>query len=198
MIGQLRGNVLAKTPPTLLLDVNGVGYEVHAPMSTFYALNDSPTATVTLLIHMVVREDAQLLYGFFSDNERQLFKSLIKVNGVGPKLALTLLSGMDVMQFTQCIHDNDSARLTQIPGIGKKTAERLIVEIKDRLSDININTTNHSAVSSSTQDAVSALTALGYKPQEATKTIKAVFEPHLSSEDLIKLALQHMTKGVTA
>ena len=134
MIGRLRGVLAEKQPPLLLLDIQGVGYEVSAPMSTFYQL---PAAgeTVTLLTHLVVREDAHLLFGFATENERAMFRSLIKVNGVGAKLALTLLSGISASDFARCIRDNDTATLVRLPGVGKKTAERLVVEMRDRLSD---------------------------------------------------------------
>ncbi len=137
MIGRLSGKIIAKTPPELVIDVNGVGYEVFAPMTTFYKLPALHQA-VTLFIHHVVREDAQLLFGFHDEQERRLFRALIKVNGVGPKLALTILSGIEAAQFVLCVQAQDCSRLTAIPGIGKKTAERLIIETRDTLSQWDI------------------------------------------------------------
>ena len=203
MIGQLRGIIIEKIPPCIVLDVNGVGYEILAPMSTFYQLNEeSPTTTTTFLTHMIVREDAQLLYGFATKNERRLFRALIKVNGVGPKLALTILSGMEPLQFITCINENNIARLTQVPGIGKKTAERLIIETRDALKDW-IQTTSETTTSSATllstkADAINALIALGYKQTEAEKTVTSVYQADHTSEELIRLALRAMTQGATA
>lgn len=136
MIGQLRGTLLEKRPPVLLLDVNGVGYEVEAPMTVFYDLPDTGES-LTLHTHFVVREDAQLLYGFADRYERELFRALIKVNGVGPKMALAILSGIEADRLAQCIHDQDTTSLVKVPGIGKKTAERLVIEMRDRLDKID-------------------------------------------------------------
>jgi len=199
MIGRLSGTLIQKQPPLLMIDVQGVGYEVHAPMSTFYNLPelDKP---VVLLIHMVVREDAQLLYGFYSDSERRLFKSLIKVNGVGPKLGLTILSGISANEFVQVVKNNDETGLVRLPGIGKKTAQRLIVEMKDRLNDWDVPSENGETTtmpdnSGSEQDiikeATSALIALGYKPAEASKMINRLDKQNQSSESLIKQALKN-------
>ncbi len=199
MIGRLSGTLIQKQPPLLMIDVQGVGYEVHAPMSTFYNLPelDKP---VILLTHMVVREDAQLLYGFYSDSERRLFKSLIKVNGVGPKLGLTILSGINANEFVQVVKNNDETGLVRLPGIGKKTAQRLIVEMKDRLNDWDMpaeggETTTMPDNSGSEQDiikeATSALIALGYKPAEASKMINRLDKQNPSSESLIKQALKN-------
>jgi Holliday junction DNA helicase RuvA len=135
MIGRLTGTILYKAPPLLILDVRGVGYEIEAPMSTFYLL-PAVGADVQLFTHLAVREDAHLLFGFATENERHLFRSLIKVNGVGPKLALTILSGIEADEFVLCIQHGDNARLTRLPGIGKKTADRLIIEMRDRLKDL--------------------------------------------------------------
>jgi Holliday junction DNA helicase RuvA len=204
MIGQLRGVLIEKKPPFLLVDVHGVGYEVQASMNTFYAL---PTVGTQLFIytHLIVREDAQLLYGFANETERVLFRELIKISGVGPKLALAILSGMDVVSFVQCIADRDSARLFKIPGVGKKTAERLIVEMQDNLdnkfsiskqsfSEILLASDNSSPANLAQQDAVSALISLGYKPQDAHATIRKVFVENSDSETLIRLALQAKAK----
>ena len=134
MIHHITGKLTEKKAPTLVIDVNDIGYEIHAPMSTFYQLPDTGN-TITLLTHFVVREDAHLLFGFFTEQERKLFRALIKVNGVGPKLGLTILSGMEIDHFVKCIHAQDTARLINIPGIGKKTAERLMIEMRDALSN---------------------------------------------------------------
>jgi len=200
MIGRLAGTLIQKSPPLLMIDIQGVGYEVQAPMSTFYQLPELEQPVV-LLIHMVVREDAQLLYGFASESERRLFKTLIKVNGVGPKLALAILSGISVAEFVQVINDNDETGLIRLPGIGKKTAQRLIVEMKDRLSDWQIESTSVQETTStgaeqslSQQDiikeATSALISLGYKPAEATRMISRIDKQDQTTESLIKYALR--------
>lgn len=200
MIGRLHGILLEKQPPHLLLDVNGVGYEVEAPMTTFYKLPELNQA-VTLHTHLHVREDAQLLFGFYTLDERRLFRTLIKVNGVGAKMALTILSGIDAGEFAQCIHDSDTARLVKLPGIGKKTAERLIVEMRDRLDDWHVQLPGTDAATPSApsqsrleNDAVSALIALGYKPQEASKMIGQIDMDGLSSEEIIRAALKASVK----
>jgi holliday junction DNA helicase RuvA len=198
MIGQLTGKIVQKKPPLLLLDVNGVGYEVLSPMSTFYHFQDVNQDTITLITHLVVREDQHTLYGFHSEQERSLFRTLIKVNGVGPKLALTILSGMNANEFAQCINQNQLTRLTGIPGIGKKTAERLMVEMRDKMSEWQSTSSSGELGISSTQslhDAISALSALGYKPHEAKRVVESVHQPQHSSEQLIRLALQQIAKG---
>ncbi len=196
MIGFLRGTIIDKKPPLLIIEVHGVGYEVYAPMSTFYHLPEIHQA-ITLLTHLIVREDAHLLYGFSQSSERDLFRALIKVNGVGPKLALSILSGISTQEFVQCVQDNDVSRLVNIPGIGKKTAERLVIETRDALTNLAIHSQvepiNHE--NRHIQDAISALTALGYKPLEAQKAIKQVQHQGDSSEKLIRLALQKMLVG---
>lgn len=203
MIGRLKGILLEKQPPQLLVDVQGVGYELEAPLSTFYQLPMAGEA-VTLHTHMVVREDAQLLYGFFSLSERQLFRNLIKINGVGPKLALTILSGVTADEFTRCVMEGDSKALTSLPGVGKKTAERLIVELRDRLSkeveailpSVEGAVAGLAAIESSpVSDAVSALVSLGYKAQEASQMVRAVEVDGLNTEAIIKAALQTMVRG---
>ena len=204
MIGRLSGILIQKQPPLLMIDVHDVGYEVQAPMSTFYQLPelDHP---VVLLIHMVVREDAQLLYGFYSESERLLFRSLIKVNGVGPKLALTILSGISADEFVQVIKNNDESGLIRLPGIGKKTAQRLIVEMRDRLDDWkndspdsmgNTSTESENLISEQDmiREAVSAMIALGYKPAEASKMISQLDVQDRSSEMLIKQALKNTVR----
>jgi len=189
MIGFLRGVILRKQPPHLLIEVHGVGYEVEAPMSTFYDLPDAG-AEVTLFTHLVVREDAQVLFGFGTEAERRFFRSLIRVNGVGPKLALTILSGISVDGFVRCVRENDTAALTRLPGIGKKTAERLVVEMRDRLDETGVPAAAMGVKANPRDEALSALISLGYKPQEASAMLQAIKETGLSSEELIRRALQ--------
>lgn len=198
MISRLRGLLIEKQPPRLVIDVHGVGYEVLAPISTFYELPEL-NQEVSLLTYLSVREDAQILYGFIREAEREWFRSLIRVNGVGPKLALSILSTMELTTFVQCVHQNDTARLIRIPGVGKKTAERLVVEMRDRLENWRTSTSSSSPASSASftqdlispvDDAISALIALGYKPQEASRWVHAVAEEGLTSEVLIRRALQ--------
>lgn len=201
MIGRLRGRILEKHAPELLLDVNGVGYEVLAPMTTFYRLG-AGDGEVTLHTHLVVREDAHLLFGFATREERTLFRELIKVNGVGPKLALGILSGIEGEAFVRCVQDGDVATLTRIPGIGKKTAERLVIEMRDRiklLGEVELKggqaTFISAAPATPEQDARGALEALGYKPAEAAKAVAAVNkEAGLSSEELIRRALKSLAR----
>ncbi len=195
MIGLLRGKLLIKQPPDLLLDVNGVGYEVQASMTTFYELPELHQ-DVTLYTHFVVREDAQLLYGFSSQTERELFRHLLKVNGVGPKMALAIVSGMSPVEFNQVIHAADIARLSRIPGVGKKTAERLVIELRDRLPKAEATSNTGVAVStplpsvSVSDEAINALLALGYKPAQASQMIAAYENQDLSVEDMIRQALR--------
>lgn len=210
MIGRLQGILIAKNPPEILIDVNGVGYEVQMPMTSFYQL-PSAGESVTIVTHFVVREDAQLLYGFIDINERALFRELIKANGVGPKLGLTILSGMSATQFMHCVKLEDVSGLVKLPGVGKKTAERLVVELKDRLAKLEVkqgvdltadftNTeaggsadgTSLLAVNEIKEEAISALIALGYKPQQASKAINAIYKDDMSSEALIRESLRSM------
>lgn len=201
MIGRLSGTLLEKQAPDLLVDVRGVAYEVQAPMSTFYRLPETGQA-VLLHTHLVVREDAQLLFGFFDQHERRLFRTLIKVNGVGPKLALTILSGIEADQFVACVQANDTAALVKLPGVGRKTAERLLIELTDRLKDwapeASQGETPTRPLTSGNilvQDAESALVALGYKPTEAAKAIAAVQTDEMESpEQIIRQALKSMVK----
>ena len=193
MIGYLKGLIIAKHPPVLLIDVVGVGYEVYASMNTFYKLPEVGKEA-NLYTHLVVREDVHALYGFYDMRERALFRELIKVNGVGPKVALSILSGIEPNQFVACVRDNDVTRLTTVPGIGKKTAERLIVELRSRLDQWEsaaITTTGTSKIDTF-QEAISALSALGYKPNEAKRCITQIYKPNYSSEELIRLAVQQM------
>ena len=203
MIGRIKGKLLSKQPPELLVDVHGVGYEMEAPTSTFYQL-PLVGEDVVLHTHMVVREDAQLLYAFASIGERKLFRDLIRINGVGPKLGLTILSGISAQDFARAVREGDAAALTGLPGVGKKTAERLIVELRDKLGDdiapLTVDPTSTAAVAATAQpspvsDAVSALTALGYKAQEASRMVRAVDASGLETEAIIRAALQQAVKG---
>ena len=197
MIGFLRGILVHKAPPFLVLDVQGVGYEVEAPMTTFYDL-PAINSEIKLHTHLVVREDAHILFGFSAEAERTLFRTLIKVNGVGPKLALTILSGQSAEEFHRCIHDNDTQALVRLPGVGKKTAERLVIEMRDRLPDLadsaatSTNKTGAAtpAIGNPKQEAVSALCSLGYKPLDASKMVQNISAEGKSCEDIIRLALQ--------
>lgn len=192
MIGRLTGRLLDKQPPQLLIDVNGVGYEVEAPMSTFYKLPATGEA-VALFTHLVVREDAQLLYGFATQDERRLFRDLIKVSGVGPKIAMAVLSGISTQDFALAVQQGDTAQIVRVPGIGKKTAERLVVELRDKLGGSN-SPIAPTLGGGAEQEAYSALLALGYKPVEAQKLLQAVSKPGLASEQLIRAALQAALK----
>lgn len=197
MIGRLQGVILEKQPPTILLDVQGVGYELEASMSTFYHLPECGE-NIVLHTHLVVREDAQLLYGFYSLSERLMFRSLIKISGVGPKLALTILSGMSAEDFTRCILEEDSKTLTKLPGVGKKTAERLVIELKDRLEkDDSIKMPGAPETierqANPVNDAVSALISLGYKAQQASQMIRELDVEDKSTEEIIRAALQGRT-----
>jgi holliday junction DNA helicase RuvA len=191
MIGSLRGVIVAKTPPQLAIEVGGVGYELEAPMSTFFHL-PAVGEPIHLLTHLVVRDDAHVLYGFGTEEERRLFRSLIKVSGVGPKIALALLSGISVSAFAECVQREDVSALTRIPGVGRKTAERLIVEMRDRLNApaAQIEGGAAGAAPSPENEAFGALVALGYRPAEATRLLKAVGPGTHSTEDLIRRALQ--------
>ncbi len=203
MISRLTGILVEKHPPTLLLDVHGVGYDIEAPLSTFYQLPELHQQ-ITLLTHLMIREEAMLLYGFLRESERELFRTLIKVNGVGAKMALNILSAMELEIFVHCIQSGDIQRLIKIPNVGKKTAERLIVELRDRLATLRISspvlvansenetsTTSHKIyITSPVEDAISALVSLGYKPQEASRWVHSIEEANLSSEELIRRALR--------
>lgn len=205
MIGQISGKLIAKQPPEVLVDVNGVGYEIQLPMTCFYAL-PALNEAVTLVTHFVVREDAQLLYGFNNQSERSLFRLLIKTQGVGPKLALAILSGMNADEFVWAVNQNDVSRLVKLPGVGKKTAERLVIEMRDRLKDWQGSSTpaTDAAIDAVTADstfvhpadaradALSALLALGYKPNQAEKALSAVYQQELTSEELIKASLKQL------
>ncbi|MBS3798696.1 Holliday junction branch migration protein RuvA [Pseudoalteromonas sp. BDTF-M6] len=205
MIGRIRGQLVEKQPPEVLVDVAGVGYEISLPMSCFYALPECGE-DVTLFTHFVVREDAQLLFGFNTKSERALFRELLKANGVGPKLGLGILSGMSAEQFIHCVHHGDASTLVKLPGVGKKTAERLVLEMKDRLKDwgpdlftpytdaapVSGASNGTLVTANATDDAIAALEALGYKNSQATKAVKAIAQEAMTSEQMIKQALKAM------
>jgi Holliday junction DNA helicase RuvA len=198
MIGRLKGIIVDKNAPQIIIDINGLGYEVETPLSTFCRLRLGETEV--LWTHLVVREDAQLLYGFSEKEERALFRLLLKISGVGPKLALALLSGMEPAALLRCIESQDITTLTKIPGVGKKTAERLMIELRDRIKDL----TPHSATAterltltsplSPVAEAEQALMALGYKPLEAQKAVALVKNQHDDTAGLIRAALKAMIK----
>lgn len=200
MISRIEGILTIKKPPMLEINVNGLHYEVFAPMGTFYHLTKL-NVPVSLYTHLVIREDAHQLYGFYETHERDLFRALIKITGVGPKLALTILSGMSPEHFLECIAMDDATQLTRIPGIGKKTAQRLLIDIKDRLKDIELPTSIsstmpiHQATPTPEGDALAALIALGYKPTEAARALKTTKKEGVNSETLIRDALQWLVRG---
>ncbi len=184
----------------MMVDVQGVAYEIEAPMTTFYKLPEI-SVEITLFTHLAIRDDAHLLFGFATQEERTMFRTLIKVNGVGAKMALTILSGMEADVFAQCIRDGDAESLVRLPGVGKKTAERLIIEMRDRLKDWEISgavssDSNNATGRTSNQsdDAISALVALGYKPQEASRFVYAVANEEMNSEEIIREALKVSVK----
>ena len=195
MIGRLHGVLLRKEPPALLVDVSGVGYELEAPMTTFYEL-PAVGEMVTLYTHLVVREDAHLLYGFAREGQRRLFRELLKVNGVGPRVALAVLSGLSDDEFSRCVAEEDITRLTRVPGVGRKTAERLVIEMRDKLStDIAgpaAASAGPAAPADPVSEAVSALVSLGYKPNEASRAVRGVPSKGLSAEEIIRQALKGM------
>ena len=204
VIGRLRGILIEKQPPELLIEVNGIGYEVQMPMSCFYELPNVGEEAI-IYTHFVVREDAQLLYGFNTVKERALFREVIKANGVGPKLGLGILSGMTASQFVASVEREDISTLVKLPGVGKKTAERLVVEMKDRLKGWSagdlftpftdaapVESVAQASQESAEEEAVSALLALGYKPTQASKVISQVKQADMTSEQLIREALKSM------
>jgi Holliday junction DNA helicase RuvA len=206
MIGSIRGILLEKQPPEILIEAGGVGYEVQVPMTSFYQLPEIGQE-VSLCVHFVVREDAQLLFGFANKQERAVFRELIKASGVGPKLALTILSGMNAAQFMQAISLDDVTGLTKLPGVGKKTAERLVIELRDRLTKLSVAPSNTEAFgrvaslplentflqsNDVKEEALSALVALGYKPAQGSKMINSVYKADMRSETLIREALRAM------
>ena len=192
MIGFVRGKLVVKAPPHLTVDVGGVGYDIEAPMSTFYTL-PAVGSDVRLLTHLVVREDAHILYGFGTQEERALFRNLLKVSGIGPKIALAILSGVSIEGFTTCVRLQDAAALTRIPGVGRKTADRLLVEMRDRLDALGASSAMGALPNGENRtegEAWSALVALGYKPAEVTQMLKPFAGSGGSTEDLIRRALQ--------
>ena len=193
MIGHLRGRLVSKHPPQLVVDVGGVGYEIEAPMSTFYGL-PATGAEVQLHTHLVVREDAHVLYGFGTERERSLFRELIKVSGVGPRIALAILSGVSVDEFQRCVDGHDVAALVRVPGIGRKTAERLVIEMRDRLGGLPGPATaaggGQVGPGGAQAEAFAALVALGYKPPEITRLLQKVDPSVSSTEELIRHALR--------
>ena len=202
MIGQLRGILMSKQPPALMLDVQGVGYELDAPMTTFYDL-PKEGSELMLHTHLVVREDAQLLFGFSTENQRNLFRHLLKISGIGPRVGLAILSGLSVKEFRLCINGEDIVRLTKVPGIGRKTAERVILELRGKQLP-GMSADDDVVVAGSVEDiradAISALTALGYRAKDAEKVVGQLADQYdagevLSSESLIRQALQALSGG---
>lgn len=189
MIGSLRGRLIAKQAPSIILECNGVGYDVETPMSTFFEL-PAVGSECFLYTHLLVREDAQILYGFASDAERALFRSVLKVRGIGARIALAILSAMTEADFNRCIEYEDAAALSKIPGIGKKTAERLIVEMRDRITTSGDNVVRIDVEKGAKSEAIDALVALGYKPAEVNKLIAKLDVDGQSAEDIIRLALR--------
>ena len=193
MIGRISGILLDKTPPLALIDCNGVGYECEVPMSTFYLLPQVGDK-VTLLTHFVVREDAQLLFGFGTNQERLMFRQLLKVNGIGAKSALAILSGLSIDELIQAVSLQEAGLLTRVPGIGKKTAERLLLELKDKFTLDSALSTKGSGITSISQDVLNALIALGYNERESLNAVKSL-DTNLTVNDGIKQALKYLSKG---
>ena len=199
MIGYLRGKLVAKQPPQLVMDVNGVGYELDAPMSTFYTL-PALGSELSLFTHLVVREDAHILFGFGTERERRMFRELLKVSGIGPKLALGLLSGITIDSFWICVEAGDADTLVKVPGVGRKTADRLIVEMRDRAKAFGaaqfaaVGGAGPVEIGGAQAEAFSALVALGYKPVEVTRLLKSADASAVTTEELIRQALKAATK----
>jgi len=203
MIGRLRGEIVHKQPPFLLLEVNGVGYELESPLSTFYDL-PGVGAQVTLFTHLLVRDDAHVLYAFAGERERALFRALLKVSGIGAKMALAILSGMSVEEFARCVQTDNTAALVRLPGIGKKTAERLVIEMRDRLDRLEFRGSDTlppmkvgaapTQTANPADEAAEALMALGYKPQEAVRMVRGVAAEGMASEEIIRAALRGAVK----
>ncbi len=205
MIGRIKGTLLHKDPPIMLVDVNGVGYEIEAPVRVFFELPELHSE-VTIITHMLVREDAQILYGFNNLQQRELFRKLLKVNGIGAKSALAVLSTMSTTEFVQFIQAQDVMAIVKVPGIGKKTAQRLIIEMRDKLGDVasddislpgaNAQAAKLNAMPATAQsEALIALQSLGFRPQEVNTLIKQFAKDDMSAEEIIRLCLQH--KGAT-
>jgi len=193
MIGRISGILLDKTPPLALIDCNGVGYECEVPMSTFYLLPQVGDK-VTLLTHFVVREDAQLLFGFGTNQERLMFRQLLKINGIGAKSALAILSGLSIDELIQAVSLQEAGLLTRVPGIGKKTAERLLLELKDKFTLDSALSIKCSGITSISQDVLNALIALGYNERESLNSVKSLYI-NLTVNDGIKQALKYLSKG---
>ena len=195
MIARLAGTLLFKQPPLMVIDVAGVGYEVEAPLSVFYDLPETGQPVV-ILTHLSVKEDSHTLYGFASEAERTLFRQLLKISGIGAKLALTILSGASGEELARYVAENDAASLTRLPGIGKKTAERIIIELRDKLGDLPVSASPSAGGTAIPGDVMSeatqALNALGYKPQEANRMVRSVAQPDMSVEEIIRHALHSM------
>ncbi len=194
MIGRLSGKILEKNLPEVLLEVNGIGYEILCPMSTFYEISNE--SNVSLHTHLAIKEDSHTLYGFISKDEKTLFRELIRVNGIGPKVALAILSHLNIASLMNAVANEDDALLAKTPGIGKKTAQKLIVELKDRLEKLELSNTKHQKITASntnpnTQKASAALQALGFKVKEADRMLNAISDDSLSTEELIRQALQN-------
>jgi Holliday junction DNA helicase RuvA len=192
VIGRLTGLLIERRPPTIVVEVHGVGYEVDVPMSTFFQL-PSTGSTIILQTHLIVREDAHLLFGFATDQERQVFRQLLKISGVGARTALSVLSGMSVSELFQAVSAHDGARLTKIPGIGKKTAERLLLELRDKLI-AGIGTAVPGGVAETRSDALNALLALGYNDREATHAL-GLIAPETPVQEAIRHALKLLSKA---
>jgi Holliday junction DNA helicase RuvA len=199
MIARLAGTLIHKQPPLMVIDVGGVGYEVEAPLSVFYDL-PATGQEVVVLTHLSVKEDSHTLYGFASESQRTVFRQLLKISGIGAKLALTILSGASSEELARYVAEEDSAALTRLPGIGKKTAERIIIELRDKLDAVPLAAASGpggkpSAPASAAGEAVTALNALGYKPQEASAMVRSVSEPGMSVEEIIRQALKSVVKA---
>ena len=192
MIGRLSGKLIEKQPPQIIVDVQGLGYEIDVPMSTFYNL-PGLGETITLFTHLVVREDAHLLYGFGSDDERRTFRQLLKISGVGPKLALSVLSGLSVADLAQTVAMQETGRLTKIPGVGKKTAERLVLELRDKLDHVSSVAGSSATPKASSGDVLNALLTLGYNEREAQWALKQI-PNDLSVSESIRQALKQLSK----
>ena len=196
MIGHLKGKIISKSPPQVLLEVQGIGYEVLCPMSTFYEL-DNLSDDVLLFTHLSIKEDAHTLFGFITKDEKNVFRELIRVNGVGPKVALAILSNLSVHSLVECISTEDADLLAKTPGIGKKTALKLIVELQDRLSKLDLagSKANSSEIKQNSnpnsKQAIEALQSLGFKAKEANRMVSKIEDQELSTEQLIRLALQN-------
>ena len=199
MIARLAGTLIYKQPPLMVIDVTGIGYEVEAPLSVFYDLPEIGQPIV-ILTHLSIKDDSHTLYGFSSEAERTLFRQLLKISGIGAKLALTILSGASGEELARYVAEGDSAALVRLPGIGKKTAERIIIELRDKLDVVPVTSTAVTAggealPANASSEAITALNALGYKPQESSSLVRRVAKPDMSVEEIIRLALQSMVKS---